>query len=217
MSGSETLGAKAVQLDCLWRSAFNLESGKKGTVGYLSEWRGLGGVSLEKDIVVWSPVPGPQSPLPKNFQSSSGGGTVADQVKCVGVIEHFEYGGEASDPIRISAYMSKDNQARIRYKLARPLLNTSLKVDYAIIGFDEDSKSWYSSVEVDGGPSDAQINTRDGALQLFMAFEATPISEALNINVYRLEFEMIPGEATTRLELASGPVHRYVSEWKGEE
>lgn len=206
---------KAVKLECAWRFAFNLQSGQKGTVGYISQWKGLGGLTLSQDIVLWSPTPGSASPLPRTLQATSGGGP-ADQVKCVAVIESLDFGGESSDPVRISAYVSKDNQVKIRQKLVRPLPSTLFQLDYAVIGFDEDSKSWYSTWELEAAPSDAQVDTGDGALQLFMSFEPTRIAESLDINVYRFEFQMIPGKKATRLKLASGPLHRYVSEWSGE-
>ena len=206
-----------IVLDCAWPLAFNLRSGSKGTLGYISDWRGLGGLNLTPDIVLWSPAPGSHSPLPATLRKQSGGGTTADQIRCVGVIEKLSYGGGATDPIRISAYVSKDNQVKLRYKLVRDLPSNMIKLDYAVVGFDEDAKSWYSAVELLTTPSDAQINSRDGELQLFMAFEPTRIDERLDINVYRMLFEIIPGGKATRLKLATGPQHRYVSEWKGEE
>jgi hypothetical protein len=217
MHRSDSPNPSAITLDCNWQFAFNLHSGQKGTVGYLSDFRGLGGLALDRDIVLWSPTPGASSPLPKTVQCSSGGGTVADQVKCVAVIERLVFGGESTDPIRIAAYVSKDNQVKLRYKLVRPLPSTAVKLDYAIIGFDDDSKSWYTALELDAPPSEAQINTGDGALQLFMSFEPKRIADTLDINVYRLEFEIIPSVKATRLKIATGPKHRYVSEWKSDE
>ncbi len=205
---------KAVNIGCAWQFAFNLQTGKKGTVGYIAEWKGLGGLSLSQDILLWSPIPGSKSPLPKALQASSGAGP-ADQVRCVAVMESLSFGGESSDPIRISAYVSKDNQLKLRHKLLKPLPSTHFTLDYSVIGYDEDSKAWYSCWELDKSPSDAQVDTGAGALQLFMSFEPTRISESLDINVYRMEFQMIPGKRPTRLKLASGPQHRYVDEWSG--
>jgi hypothetical protein len=217
MPATETLDPGAIALSCAWQYAFNLKNGQKGTVGYIAQWRGLGGLTLDRDIVLWSPTPGKASPLPASLQSSSGGGTVADQIRCVAVIERLTFGGDSTDPIRMVAYVSKDNQVKLRYKLVQPLPSTKLKLDYSIIGYDDDSKGWYCAIAVDSPPSQAQINTGDGALQLFMSFEPTAISEALDIKLYRLEFEIIPDTAPTRLKLATGPTHRYVQEWKGEE
>ena len=85
--------------------------------------------------------------------------------RCVAVIEKLSFGGDSTDPIRIAAYVSKDNQVKLRYKLTRPLPSTLLQLDYAIISYDEDSKTWYTSLALDTPPSDAQLNTADGALQ----------------------------------------------------
>jgi hypothetical protein len=217
MPAPETLNPSAIAVECEWQFAFNLKSNQKGTVGYIADWRGLGGLALDKDIVLWSPTPGVTSPLPTTLQASSGGGTVADQVRCVAVIEKLRFGGDATDPIRIAAYVSKDNQVKLRYKLTRPLPSTLLKLDYSIISYDEDSKSWYTALALDTPPSDAQLNTADGALQLFMNFEATPVSDILDINLYRMEFEIIPGSTSTRLMIATAPSHRYVTEWASDE
>jgi hypothetical protein len=206
----------ALTLECQWQFAFNLKRGK-GTLGYIATWQGLGGLTLTPDILLWSPTPGSSSPLPTTLRTSSGGGTVADQLRCVGVIEKFTFDGETTDPIRISAFLSKDNQVKLRSKLTSDIPSTKFKVDYALIGFDEDGKTWYPAVTLESSPSDAQINTKNGELQLFMDFSPTRISETLDVNVYRLEFEMIPGATTTRLKLATGPQHRYVKEWRGEE
>ncbi len=216
MTSSDTLNPSAIAIDCAWRFAFNLKSTEKGTVGYIAEWRGLGGLALQKDIVLWSPTPGSASPLPQTLQASSGGGTVADQVRCVAVIERLTFNGDPTDPIRIAAYVSKDNQVMLRYKLTQPLPSTRVALDYAIVSYDEDSKSWYTALAVDAPPSDAQVNTGHGEPQLFMNFAATRIAESLDINLYRMEFEVIPGKQATRLKIATAPSHRYVTEWKGE-
>jgi hypothetical protein len=217
MPNSDTLTPGAIALACAWQFAFNLKSSEKGTVGYIADWRGLGGLALDSDIVLWSPTPGKASSLPKSLQASSGGGTVADQVRCVAVIERLDFGGEASDPMRIVAYISKDNQVKLRYKLVQPLPSTKVKLDYAIMGYDDDSKAWYTAIAIDSPPSKAQINTGNGELQLFVQFEPTSISETLDIKLYRLEFEIIPGDQSTRLKIATGPTHRYIQDWKGEE
>jgi hypothetical protein len=208
--------ASEVCLECHWQFAFNLKHGK-GTVGYLSSWTGLGGLTLSPDIVLWSPTPGANSPLPTTLRTSNGGGTTNDQLKCVGVIEKFTFGGEPTDPIRMSVFISKDNQVKLRSKLTRAIPSTKFKLDYAVVSFDEDAKVWYPAVTLDASPSAAQINTSNGQLQLFAAFEPTRISDALNINVYRMEFEMIAGQSPTRLKLATGPQHRYVTSWQGDD
>lgn len=211
---TQPVSPKSIQLDCSWRFAFNLRNTLKGTVGYISSWKGLGGLSLAQDIVLWSPTPGAQSPLSSTLQVSSGAGA-SDQVSCVAVMESLTFGGESADPIRISAYVSKDNQLKLRHKLLKPLPSTHFTLDYCVIGYDEDSKAWYSCWELDQSPSDAQLDTGDGVLQLFISFEPSRISESLDVNLYRLEFQMVPGKRPTRLKLASGPQHRYVDEWKG--
>src|SRR5438270_13336229 len=93
-------GANNLDFDCDWKFGFNLHALGKGTVGYLLFWSGCGGLNLTKDIQVWNPF-------------DSAGQTVVSgpKVECVGLIESFRFEGGDDDPIRISAYISKDVSA----------------------------------------------------------------------------------------------------------
>jgi hypothetical protein len=197
-----------IHLDCQWQGAFNVSAQQKGPFGYLTEWSGLGGLILAKDIVVWNPINGSAAQV-------LGGQTIP----CVGVIQSFAFAGDTSDPIRVACYVSKDNQANIRAKLSRELVNTKIKAAWTVVAYDESSKNWYGAVELmDPKRLDAIVNTVDGELQV--AVEATPtrISEGLDIHVFRFEFEVVPHpRKKSKLQFATGPNQRLVREWGGED
>lgn len=197
-----------IKLTCNWQGAFNVSAQRKGPFGYLTEWSGLGGLILAKDIVVWNPISG-------TAQQVLGGQTVP----CVGVIESFSFAGDTSDPIRISCYVSKDNQANIRAKLSRELVNTKIKAAWIVAGYDESSKGWYEAVDlIEPKRLDAIVNTVDGELQVAVDAGPTRISEGLDIHVFRFEFEVVPHpRKKSRLQFAMGPNQRLVRQWGGED
>jgi hypothetical protein len=203
------LTANNLNFDCDWRFGFNLEAKKKGMVGYMLFWSGCGGLTLPQDIEVWNPF-------------SSSGQTIlsGSRVVCVGLIEHFRFEGGASDPIRLSVYVSKGTAANVRAKLVSPLTNTKLKLTFYIIGFDDEKKAWYEAALIKDASCkvDSVLDTVNGDLQLFVANEPTAISDHLDILVYKLEFQVVPAiAATANLEFATGPTTRVVRQWGGAE
>lgn len=195
--------AEEFQLDCAWSGGFNVAPRQKGAFGYLLAWSGLGGVVLAKDIVVWNPV--------------QGGGTTlsGDLITCVGVVEQLTFGGDTSDPIRLSCFVSKDNQTNLRAKLTREIPTIRLKTNFAIVDYDPSSKSWYDAVELRNPTElDAALNTKDGELQIDVEASPTRIAPTLDVEVYRFVFEMVPTERTeAEIQFATGPTQRIVREW----
>jgi hypothetical protein len=223
MPASEPAEPQRVVLRCDVGAAFD-RARVKGPLGYLVELRGLGGVVLSPDLLLWRPPTGASSPLPASSRpngsrvttsprSSGGDGAVADQARCVAVIDTLELGGGSADPIRLSAFVSKQNQARLRATLVRPMRTTLVELEYAVLCFDESSSSWYAAFELASAPSSAQINTADGDLQLFVAFDPTLLSESMDLHLYRLELQLIPAGKASLLKLATSPTHRYEIEW----
>lgn len=200
--------ANNLNFDCDWRFGFNLEAKKKASVGYLLFWSGCGGLTLSRDIEVWNPFSSPG-------QTILSGPSVA----CIGLIEQFRFDGGETDPLRISAYVSKGTAANVRAKLGSPLTNTKLKLAFYIIGFDDEKKAWYEGALIKDASCkvDAVLDTVDGALQLFVSTEPTAVAEHLDIQVYRLEFQVVPALGkTAHLEFATGPTTRVVRLWQGE-
>jgi hypothetical protein len=205
---SAPLTANNLNFACDWRFGFNLDSKKKAPVGYLLFWSGCGGLTLSQDIEVWNPF-------------SSPGQTIlsGSRVACVGLIEQFHFDGGESDPMRLSVFVSKGTAANVRAKLVSPLTNTKLKLAFYIIGFDDEKKIWYESALIKDATCkvDAVLDTVGGDLQLFVATDPTAVAEHLDIQVYKLEFQVVPAIGkTAHLEFATGPTTRVVRLWQGE-
>lgn len=193
-----------LDVSCAWQQAFNVAPNRKGPFGYLLEWSGLGGLVLGKDIVVWNPLGG-------TSQALLGGATVS----CVGVIERFRFGGDVTDPIRISCFVSQENQTNLRAKLARDLVNTKVRMSWAVVGYDEAAKAWFEAIDlIDPQQLDGLVNTVDGALQIDIDGAPTSIGEQQQLQVYRFEVEVVPQpNKLTTLQFALGQNQRIVAEW----
>lgn len=196
--------ANSLNFKCDFRFALNLTSSRKGTCGYLLEFSGLGGLSLKKDIEVWNP-----------FDCAGQKVITGSTVKCIGLLEAFEYEGGETDPIRVRGYVSKGTAAEVRAKLARPLSNTKLKLAWYIIDFDEDSKLWYEAAFVkEPTQAEANIDSTGGALQISIANEPTKASQTLDINIFQFEFQVVPADGkNAKIEFATGPAQKLVKQW----
>ena len=189
---------------CDWRFGFNLHAYGKNTVGYLLFWSGCGGVNLALDIEVSNPY-------------SSAGQTVVTgpRIACIGLIESLNFDGGDDDPIRVVAYISKDRAADLRAKLSTPLTNTRVKVVWYIVAFDDDKKCWYEAALVrDNAKVEANIDTSNGDVQMFIANEGTRISDTLDLKVFKFEFQCVPARGqSTLLEFATGPTQKLIKKW----
>ncbi len=192
---------------CAWQHAFNVAPGRKGPFGYLLELSGLGGLILSKDIVVWNPLAG-------TSQSLLGGATVS----CVGVIERFRYGGDVTDPIRLSCFVSQENRTNLRAKLSRDLVNIKVRMKWTMVGYDEAAKAWFGAVELlDPKQLDGLVNTVDGVLQISVDGAPTKLGDFADLEVYRFELELVPSpHKTSTIQFALGQNQRIVAQW-GEE
>lgn len=197
--------ANKLDFDCDYSFGFNVSPRGTAVVGYLLSWSGCGGLNLKKDIEVWNPFNDPA-------QTVVTGKTIA----CVGLLESLRFSGEGDAPIRVSAYVSQDAAADLRAKLARPLTSTKLQVGFYIIAYDDEKKRWYEAALLKEKKSlEANLDTSGGELQLFVARTPTPVSATVDLNVYKLEFQLIPAKGkTATLEFALGPTQRVVMQWK---
>lgn len=193
-----------LDFDCDWRFGLNLRSSLKGTVGYLLDWSGCGGLNLKKDIEVWNP-----------FNTAGQRVVSGSTIKCIGLIEQFHFEGGQTDPIRLKVYVSKGTAADIRSKLARPLTNTKVKLAWYIIDFDESDKLWYEAAFLKSPKTaDASIDSVGGNLRISIENEPTRVSDTLDVNVFRFEFQVVPQDKKkAELEFASGPSRRLVKQW----
>lgn len=196
-----------LNFDCDWRYALNLKTTSKATVGYLLEWSGCGGLNLKKDIEVI------------NACSSDRRTVIKDNVvKCIGLIEEFRFAGGANDPIRITAYLSKGMASEIHSTVARPISSTKVKVGWLIVDYDEECKKWYEAAFCKSPKkAEANLDSGQGSLQIFIENQPTRISDDLNIGVYKFEFQIVPADKkSTQLEFATGPTRKIVTKWTGD-
>jgi hypothetical protein len=194
----------SLNFDCDWRYGLNINTNTKATVGYLLYFSGCGGLTLKTDIEVWNP-----------FDSEGQTVVSGERIQCIGLLERFRYEGGEGDPISMRAFISKGNAADVRAKLARPLANTSLKVGWYIIDFDGEQKLWFEAAFIKSAKfAEANVDSADGELQLFIANSGTRINEVLDIGVYAFDFQVVPADnKVTNLEFATGPRRRLVKAW----
>jgi hypothetical protein len=199
-----TVDNNGLSYDCDWRLGFNLDPLQKGTIGYVLFWSGCGGLSLGKDIEVWNPFAG-------TGQTVSSGATI----KCVGLLESFQFTGDSDAPIRMTAYVSKDTAANVRAKLANPITATTLQVSWYIISYDDDRKQWFEAAFIkNGAKAQADVDITDGILQLFIDNNPVVVDARLDLRVFKFEFQVIPAEGSaTLLEFATGATQRLVKNW----
>lgn len=194
----------SLDYDCDWVYGFNTRPSGYGTVGYLLFWSGCGGLSLSQDIQVWNPY-------------NTAGQTIVSgtMIPCIGILESFRFAGDDDDPIRIACYVSKDNAANIRAKLASPVTSTKVQVSWYVISYDEDRKAWYEAAYVQGGSNaSANLDTTGGELQISVANKPVRIQEGIDIKVWKFEFQIIPAAgAQSTLDFATGSTQRIVKTW----
>jgi hypothetical protein len=190
--------------ECEWRLGFNLNPNAKGTMGYLLFWSGCGGLSLSRDIEVWNPFAGAG-------QTIASGSTI----KCIGLIESFDFSGDDDAPIRIIAYVSQETAANVLAKLAKPITSTAIQVAWYVVSFDDTRKQWFEAAFVkNNAKASASVDTAGGQVQLSVDGAPVRVGELLDIKVHKLEFQIIPEEgASSLLEFATGPTQRLVKNW----
>ncbi|HTE51645.1 MAG TPA: hypothetical protein VK698_12415, partial [Kofleriaceae bacterium] len=127
-------------------------------------------------------------------------------------------GGDVTDPIRISCFLSQENQTNLRAKLARDLVNTKVRMRWNVVGYDEAAKAWFEAIDlIEPTQLDGLVNTVDGALQIDVDGAPTSIGEQQHLQVYRFEVEVVPvPRKLTTLQFALGQNQRIVAQW-GEE
>lgn len=212
--------------ECDWEGAINFRPGSHAKYGYLLSWSGFGGLSLEKDITLANPFSsGGQSPEVTSPDPDDKIGTV---LKCVGVIHEFKFRGlTKTDPIRISAYVSKKSAAALHHKfsgsvLSRTKSKTALDVSWYIIACDGTGKrKWYEAAHIQGFQeasaniaTDQGKNDPGGELKVKIERESPGLKGGIDIRLYRFEFEIVPAAgAVTQLHFETGYEEKAVREW----
>jgi hypothetical protein len=185
----------AIDLNCDWKAGFVMDPTKKGRVGYLVSLGGMDCGAFLQDITVFSPVGIDPPNYAKAKLEAGTEGHSAKQIKVVGVIESFNFGGGVGDPVCISAYISSKNANTLSAKLATTLKNTVVNnLSWWICNFDEEGKQWFEEAypkapDVVAG----QLNAPGGKdLRLVVAAEPTKVAANIDTNVFNVYFEIVP-------------------------
>lgn len=202
-----SMAESVLNFDCNWQQALNTKPNTKATVGYLLDWAGCGGLKLQRDIEVLNPA-----------GSDSRTVATADQIQCIGLLASFRYEGGTNDPIRIACYLSKGMAAEVQALTAGPIQSTKLKVSWLVLDYDEERKQWYEAAFCKSPKqAEANVDSAEGELQLDVDCGGTNVSDALNLRLYRFEFQVVPADKkVSELQFATGPTRKLVRKWAGQ-
>ena len=116
--------------------------------GYLTAFNGLDlGTEPTKDaeeykVSVYTPfnAEAPEYTQAAPAQNDDGLRTV----DCIGIIEHFSWGGGAGDPICIGAYVSTEFANQLKAKQKTTLTTTAIKkLGWWVVNYDVENKAWF--------------------------------------------------------------------------
>jgi len=180
--------------NCNYMYGFNIDPNRKEKVGYLMEWNG-GGMNLEADIEVWDPM------------NDDG------KVTCVGLIEFYEFGGGALDPITIKTWVSTANATIVSTTLKSTLKTTDCNFKWLILDFDEEEKCWYEAAPQEDTVN-GNLNSTGGNLQVSVEDTPQKIAENIDTNIYSFYFQSVPAaNENFALPFSKGKTGKFVKNW----
>jgi hypothetical protein len=196
---------------------------RKQRCGYLTAFNGLDlGTEPTKDaeeykVSVYTPfnAEAPEYTQVVPAQNDDGLRTV----DCIGIIDQFSWGGGAGDPICIGAYVSTEFANQLKAKQKTTLSTTAIKkLGWWIVNYDVENKAWFEEAfpKTADGFVTGQLNAAAGgkAVALQVAEEPTPISSNIDVQVFQIYFEVVPGaNATYALRFAQAKTKPFVKGW----
>eukprot|EP00825_Cyclidium_porcatum_P007102 TRINITY_DN13553_c0_g1_i1.p2 TRINITY_DN13553_c0_g1~~TRINITY_DN13553_c0_g1_i1.p2 ORF type:complete len:228 (-),score=1.25 TRINITY_DN13553_c0_g1_i1:199-882(-) len=215
--------AKEFFYSCDWKSAFFMDPIKKDRVGYLCALGATGDeIFLSEDIEAFAPyqLSVDTAKYAKLVTAQSAGADASEQlktVKCVGVLESFSFSGTAGDPITFGAYISGPNASSLGLKMKSALKTLKVtQLGWWIVNYDSEKKIWFEECYPLGtGIVTAQINASAAAdISLHVSDQATKVAANLDVNVYHIQFEVVPqGDALYAIHFSSGDGKNLVRGW----
>jgi hypothetical protein len=215
----------AIDLPCDWKAGFVMDPTQKSRCGYLVSFNGLdlnAEPTKDKDeykIRVFTPYNAPGKAYEGVEVEDIDGQKV---LNCLGVIDQFSFGGGVGDPICISAYVSTEFANQLKAKQKASLTTTVIKkLGWWIVNYDVEDKSWYEeayprgSTDKGGGFVGGQLNAAGGKnVALQIAEEGTKIAPNLDVQLFQIYFEVVPGSDTTyALNFAQAKTKPFVKGW----
>ncbi len=139
-------------------------------------------------------------------------------IDCIGIIDHFSWGGGAGDPICIGAYVSTEFASQLKAKQKTTLTTTAIKkLGWWVVNYDVENKAWFEEAfpKTADGFVNGQLNAQGGkSVALQVAEEPTTIASSIDVQVFQIYFEVVPGaNATHALRFAQGKTKPFVKGW----
>jgi hypothetical protein len=139
-------------------------------------------------------------------------------VNCIGILDHFSWGGGAGDPLCISAYVSTEFANQLKAKQKTTLTTTAIKkLGWWIVNYDVENKAWFEEAfpKTSDGFVAGQLNAQGGkTVALQVAEEPTLIAPNIDVQVFQIYFEIVPGaNMTYGLRFAQAKTKPYVKGW----
>ena len=212
----------SIDLPCDWKSGFLVDPTRKQRCGYLVSFNGLDlAAEPTKDadeykVQVFTPYNADSAEYASVAPASNEDGLRT--LDCIGIIDSFSWGGGAGDPICISAYVSTEFANQLKAKQKTSLSTTSIKkLGWWIVNYDIENKCWFEEAfpKATDGFVTGQLNARGGKdVALRIADEGTSIAPNIDVQVFNIYFEVVPGaNATYPLRFAQGKTKPFVKGW----
>lgn len=216
----------SIELSCDWKSGFVMDPVQKQRCGYLLAFNGLGLDAKIPDkeddnykIRVFTPYNAAEAKYTLAKVDDIDGQKAID---CVGIMDHFSFAGGAGDPICISAYISTEFASQLKAKQKASLTTTTItQLAWWVVNYDVEEKAWYEESYPLGTTSGknslvaGQLNARGGReIALQIAEEPTKIASNIDVQVFQVYFEIVPGsDQTYALNFAQGKTKSFVKGW----
>ena len=205
-----------IDLMCDWKASLLVDPTKKARCGYLTAFDGIGGLSASSNrISTYTPFNAgpPEYPLAtlKRQDASS------ETIDCIGLVEHFSWGGGAGDPISISAYVTAELANQLKGMLKTTLSSTTIKrLGWWIVNYDIENKAWFEEAfpKTADGIVSGQFSTQGKAVALQVSEEPTRVASNIDVDFFSIFFEVVPSaNAIYALQFAQGKTKPYVKSW----
>jgi hypothetical protein len=215
----------SIDLSCDWKSGFVMNPTSKQRCGYLLAFDGLGlnqvpdKTNDQFKIRVFTPYNAADKEYSQVEVEDVDGQKL---VNCIGILERFSFGGGVGDPICISAYVSSEFANQLKAKQKASLETTLIKkLGWWVVNYDVDDKSWFEeafpkgATGAEGGTVGGQLNAGGGSeVRLSIAEEPTMIASNLDVQVFNIYFEIVPGsDQTYALAFRQGKTKAFVKGW----
>jgi hypothetical protein len=144
------------------KQGFNFDKGGQDPIGFINALT-IATTTIEGDLQLRQPT-----------------ASRSWDAKSVGVLGRIAWGGAASDPIELTAYISAQNYHRIEQLLKQPLANSSLRIDFVVYTFDPIAKKYVKAFYPNDVPLRGQIRKSGAELPVKLGDKGTDVIDPEN-------------------------------------